>query len=134
MSQWMKDVDLFDKELLLIPIHLETHWCLATVDFKLKQFRYYDSLKGINHMCLQLLREYIEHKAFDLKSSVCNFSEWTNVFHNDLPQQSNNSDCGIFLCMYARCLSERSPFSFAQSDIPFVRKHVTLELLCKKLF
>ena len=96
MSQWMKDVDLFNKELLLIPIHLETHWCLATVDFKLQQFGYYDSMKGINHMCLQLLREYIEHKAFDLKSSVCNFSGWTNVFHDDLPQQFNNSDCGVF--------------------------------------
>ena len=34
VSNWMKDVDIFSKQLLLIPIHHQTHWCLATVDFK----------------------------------------------------------------------------------------------------
>ena len=33
MRHWTKDVvsDLFNKRLLLIPIHLGTHWCLAAI-------------------------------------------------------------------------------------------------------
>ena len=45
VSHWMKEIDLFCKELLLIPIHLGTHWCLATVDFRLKQFGFYERHK-----------------------------------------------------------------------------------------
>lgn len=47
---------MFSKDLLLLPIHLGMHWCLAVVDFSQHQFRYYDSLKGRNLSCLRRLR------------------------------------------------------------------------------
>ena len=47
VSKWMKQVDIFDKELLLILIHLGTHWCLPIVDFSLEEFCYYDSMKAV---------------------------------------------------------------------------------------
>ena len=131
----MKEIDLFCKELLLIPIHLGTHWCLATVDFRLKQFGFYDSMKGTNSTCLQQLRDFIKRKGSD-KCSSYRFSEWPLVFHSDLrqqyntlPQQYNTSDCGVFVCMYARCLSERSPFNFSQADIPFYKKTCNLRII-----
>ena len=118
VSHWMKEIDLFCKELLLIPIHLGTHWCLATIDFKLQQFGFYDSMKGTNSTCLHQLKDYIERKACSCdKDGIYCFSKWPHVFHSDLPQQYNTSDCGVFLCMYARCLSERSLFSFSQADV-----------------
>ena len=36
-------VDLFSKRLLLIPIHLEIHWSLITVDMTNQHINYYDS-------------------------------------------------------------------------------------------
>lgn len=36
-------VDLFSKSLLLVPIHLEVHWCLVTADFVKKRICLYDS-------------------------------------------------------------------------------------------
>lgn len=36
-------VDLFSKSLLLVPIHLEVHWCLVTADFIRKRICLYDS-------------------------------------------------------------------------------------------
>lgn len=133
VSNCMKDTDILSKQLLLIPIHLGTHWCLATVDFSVQQFCYYDSLKGTNNTCSQLLRDYIQQKA-----SICNsvdhtFSEWPNVTHENVPQQLSNCDCGVFMCMYARQLSERVPLCFSQADIPVIRKHMVIELLLKKL-
>ena len=40
-------------ELLLIPLHLQTHWCLATIDFTLQRFCYYDSLQAMNSTSLE---------------------------------------------------------------------------------
>lgn len=36
-------VDLFSKSLLLVPIHLEVHWCLVTADVAKKKICLYDS-------------------------------------------------------------------------------------------
>lgn len=36
-------VDLFSKRLLLVPIHLEVHWCLVTADIVQKKICLYDS-------------------------------------------------------------------------------------------
>ena len=130
VHRWVNEVDLFDKELLLMPIHLGTHWCLATVDFQLQKFCYYDSTLGDNRKCLQLLKNYMGH-MYRAKSTT--FSEWPCVFCKDIPRQLNGSDCGVFVCMYARQLSERAPLSFSQSDISMIRKLIVIEILNKKL-
>ncbi len=41
-------VNLFEQELVLLPIHLRMHWCLAVIDFSQKKLAYYDSLLGSN--------------------------------------------------------------------------------------
>ena len=42
--------------MVLIPVHMGMHWCLAAVDFDTKCVSYYDSLHGNNTACLQRLR------------------------------------------------------------------------------
>ena len=39
-----------------------------------------------------------------------------------------------FVCLYARCLAQRSAFSFNQQDILAFRKQMVAEILSKKLF
>ena len=31
--------------------------------------------------------------------------------------QLNSDDCGVFVCLYSRCLAERSAFNFTQTDV-----------------
>lgn len=38
VQSWTKNVDIFSKDLLLIPIHLGLHWCIAIIDFRKKKF------------------------------------------------------------------------------------------------
>lgn len=52
----LAQVDIFAHDLILLPIHLGTHWCCATINFGKKQFQYYDSLRGSNAQCLSALR------------------------------------------------------------------------------
>ena len=43
MKRWTRKVDIFSFDLILVPVHLGMHWCLATIDLKRKAVFYYDS-------------------------------------------------------------------------------------------
>lgn len=49
-------VDIFEYDMVLVPVHMGMHWCLAAVDFGSKCVSYYDSLHGNNNACLRRLR------------------------------------------------------------------------------
>jgi hypothetical protein len=36
IQRWNRDVDIFAFDLVLVPIHLQEHWCLAIIDFRAK--------------------------------------------------------------------------------------------------
>lgn len=133
VRRWTKKVDIFSKRLLLIPVHLGMHWCLAAVDFSNKQISYYDSFKGHNPECLQALKQYLVQEAADKKQMVYDMSGWHCITHKNIPAQQNGSDCGVFMCMYARHLARSKPFSFSQDDMPIIREHMVLEMLEQKL-
>ena len=48
VKRWTKKVDLFSYSLVLVPVHLGMHWCLATIDMDSKSIVYYDSMGGNN--------------------------------------------------------------------------------------
>jgi Ulp1 family protease len=49
VKRWTKKVDIFAKDLLLIPINQSYHWTLGAIDLKKKQVSIYDSLNGKHH-------------------------------------------------------------------------------------
>ena len=130
VSHWMKDttVNLLNKRLLLVPVHQGTHWCLATVNLEHHEICYYDSMKGTNGTCLKLLKEYMMSLSY-LQTN----NRWSVVFPQNIPHQTNHSDCGVFVCMYARQLAYSRPFNFSLEDITKIRRHMIIELLFKKL-
>ena len=127
VQQWTHGEDIFSKRLLLFPIHLNIHWCLAVVDLAEHSISYYDSLKKANPVCLKTIHNYL------MQHSSNRLVNWKLVHYSDIPEQLNSSDCGVFVCMYARYLSYASPFSFSQMEMSSIRRHVALELFLKKL-
>ncbi|KAM3866025.1 sentrin-specific protease 5-like [Diretmus argenteus] len=104
VKRWTKQVDLFSKSLLLVPIHLEVHWCLVTADIVKKRICLYDSQ---GNMLQKVARR--------------------------IPQQTNENDCGVFVLEYCRCLALAKPLHFSQNDIPEIRKRIYKELCDCKL-
>ena len=51
VRRWTKKVDLFSYSLVLVPVHLGMHWCLAAVDMDAKSITYFDSMGGNNKVC-----------------------------------------------------------------------------------
>ena len=131
VQRWTRGTNVLHNRLLLFPIHLGMHWCLASVIPAKQQISYYDSLQGCNTACMRNLQRYIEQISLGTQYSDC---KWNCSTCKDTPEQLNSSDCGVFVCALARCLAANQPFSFVQNDIPNIRKQIVLELLSAKLY
>ena len=47
----------------------------------------------------------------------------------EVPQQENTCDCGVFTCAFAFCLTHNLPIqTFQQKDMVFFRKHIILSV------
>ncbi|XP_027041472.1 sentrin-specific protease 1-like [Pocillopora damicornis] len=133
LKRWTKKVDIFAMDVVLVPIHLGMHWCLAVIDFNRKCISYYDSLKGSNPQCLSALSDYLKNESLDKKKVPFDSTGWRTVSPKDIPEQLNGCDCGVFACKYAEYLSRRAPFDFDQRHMPYFRRRMVYEILTKKL-
>ncbi|XP_032887947.1 sentrin-specific protease 5 [Amblyraja radiata] len=131
VKRWTKKVDLFSKALLLIPIHLEIHWSLLTVDLPNRKIWLYDS-QGIHfNSCVQNILKYLKTEAGE-RNCPTFLEGWKAFATMCIPQQKNDSDCGVFVLQYCKCLALGRPFQFSQKDMPEVRKLIYRELCeCK---
>jgi Ulp1 family protease len=102
--------NIFKHDYILIPICYSDHWSLVNIHIKQKKVRFYDSCTSLesNDKRKILIKEFvtsiIDHDARKTDCST-NLSEW--VFRNEskLPQQNNNFDYGVFICLFAKIIS-----------------------------
>lgn len=68
VRRWTKKVDIFDKELLLIPINYSYHWTLGVIDMTKKTVAVYDSLNGNHDSTIQvlLLHRYVIYNFINM--------------------------------------------------------------------
>lgn len=57
LRRWTKRVDIFQKDMVLIPVNSSLHWTLAVFDFRKKQIAMYDSLGGNNMRLVKVQME-----------------------------------------------------------------------------
>nr|XP_023996679.1 sentrin-specific protease 5-like isoform X2 [Salvelinus alpinus] len=132
VKRWTKKVDLFSKRLLLIPIHLEIHWSLITVDIANHHIHYYDSQGIVFKYTMENILSYILAEAEEKKQTGYQ-KGWKTTINKGIPQQKNDSDCGVFILEYCKCLALKEPLQFTQDDMPKVRKRIYKELCDCKL-
>lgn len=133
LKRWTRRVDLFGHDFIMIPVHLGLHWCVSVVSIKEKAIRYYDSMGGQNRQCLAALRRYLEEESMDKRKTPIDTSDWNLECVEDIPQQMNGSDCGMFACKYADYISRRSKITFTQKDMPYFRRRMVYEIVTKQL-
>ena len=132
VSDWRISEDIFDHDILLIPIHTPTgvgHWSMVAVYVRKKQLKYYDSLSSGAESCLQILMEYLKLEHQMKKNSPLDATNWSQVIERALPRQLNSYDCGVFCCKYGDFIATKSPLHFQQSDIPYFRKLMIYEVV-----
>uniref|UniRef100_A0A3Q2PB83 SUMO specific peptidase 5 n=1 Tax=Fundulus heteroclitus TaxID=8078 RepID=A0A3Q2PB83_FUNHE len=127
VKRWTKKVDLFSKWLLLIPIHLEIHWSLIAVTMATKTISYYDSQGIVFRHTTNNIMKYLQAEAREKKQAAFQ-KGWKIAIIKGIPQQKNDSDCGVFVLEYCRRLSVKQPLLFSQNDMPQIRKRIYKEL------
>ncbi|KAF1390483.1 hypothetical protein PFLUV_G00058540 [Perca fluviatilis] len=135
VRRWTKKMDIFSKDILLVPVHLGVHWCLSVVDFRKKAIMYFDSMGGNNDEACTILFDYLQQESKDKKGKELDTSGWTlhSKKRNEIPQQMNGSDCGMFTCKYADYITKDKPITFTQKHMPYFRKRMVWEILNHKL-
>ncbi|KAL5105763.1 Sentrin-specific protease 1 [Taenia crassiceps] len=136
VRRWTRSINLFEHDLILVPIHDRTiHWCLVAIDLRKETLSYYDSMGGANDRCLDALLNYLDSESQDkLQKPLESISTWQKINTGaSVPQQRNGSDCGVFLCTYAEFLSRDAEFTFSQEDMPNIRKRMMYEILTRQL-
>ncbi|XP_068443385.1 sentrin-specific protease 3b [Clinocottus analis] len=132
VKRWTKNVDIFQKDLLLIPIHLEVHWSLVSVDIPRRAITYFDSQRTLNRRCPKHIFKYLQAEA--IKKDQQDFlTGWKGFFKMNVGRQNNDSDCGAFVLQYCKCLALGQPFIFGQQDMPRLRRQMYKELCHCKL-
>ncbi|KJP88727.1 hypothetical protein AK88_01608 [Plasmodium fragile] len=128
VSRWTKrkKVDIFAFDLILIPLHVGgNHWTLGSINMKEKKIKLYDSLNMTNTKFFEYMRRYIVDEMRDKKQMELDVSEWEYSLDGrsevGIPCQENGYDCGVFTCMFAKCLSFNRRFDFSQRDIKEIR-------------
>ncbi|KAM6989945.1 uncharacterized protein LKV04_009518 isoform 2-T2 [Tautogolabrus adspersus] len=125
VKRWTK------QSLLLVPIHLEVHWCLVTADLVKKKICLYDSQGNVLQKIGRNILKYLMTEAKE-KNQTHFENGWAISFDEIVPQQTNENDCGVFVLEYSRCLALAKPLQFSQKDIPKIRKRIYKELCeCK---
>ncbi|CAD6218296.1 GSCOCG00011429001-RA-CDS, partial [Cotesia congregata] len=127
-----KNVDIFTKTFLFIPIHLGNHWCLCAVNIPNVSITYYDSLKGTNDKCLQKIEGYLLQEFKMVRPTSDGPKRWKKIHAKDIALQNNAYDCGVFICYYASQLSKGEPLNLINgcNMSPF-RAEILYDILSK---
>ncbi|KAG7466971.1 hypothetical protein MATL_G00148160 [Megalops atlanticus] len=135
VRRWTKAVDLFAYDIILVPLHLGVHWSLAVIDLKAKSVKCYDSMGQRHDEICRLLLLYLKDEYKTKKNKDLEVSKWevTSLRSNEIPQQNNGSDCGVFACKYADYIARGWPLTFTQSHMPYFRKRMIWEILNRQL-
>ena len=134
-----KQIDLFaDTDLILIPVHVVDHWALGVVDLKNKTTQYLDSL-GASPESLDFHSVILEYLRCEFGAKRPGSELDTKAFKRlapptDLPLQSNGSDCGVFICMYALVIAAGLPVtSLGSPDVDAMRRRMAVDIVRGKI-
>ncbi|XP_078606565.1 uncharacterized protein LOC144879198 [Branchiostoma floridae x Branchiostoma japonicum] len=128
-KSWKTPKDVAQSDLVLLPVYQGSHWALLAYFIKRKAVILLDSLVAcglINRKTAMVRAKSFLTFFFDAKD--LNWDEWSFSMPNDIPQQDNSDDCGVYACQFAHLLANRLPLHLPQACIPRLRQWMVLEL------
>ncbi|XP_010548957.1 PREDICTED: ubiquitin-like-specific protease ESD4 [Tarenaya hassleriana] len=120
---------LLDCDKIFVPIHRGVHWTLAVINNRDRKFQYLDSLNGSDPIILNGLAKYLVDEGKDKSGKEIDISSWETEFVEDLPQQHNGYDCGMFMLKYIDFYSRGLGLHFRQEHMPYFRMRTAKEIL-----
>lgn len=94
-----KENEIFEKDMILIPIHLRNHWIMIKIDNNERKIEVFDSMMGYHKHVANTIKDWIE--TLYLEKLDIEISYGINQRY-EIPQQRNGNDCGVFVLFYLR--------------------------------
>ena len=122
--------DLMAYNKLVMPVNSKSHWLLIVIDLDNGTIAAIDSKHnhGIEHVAImtevsEMLRDYASGR---LESSALESFELSVP---EVPQQTNNYDCGVFACVAANCVASNTPFCYSPRQMRKYRRLICAQIL-----
>ena len=130
--------DLFNQDRIIIPCHVNgNHWTCAVISITKKKIYYLDPLIVASRSNIPgILVQYLEDEWNEFgRRTGFNRLEWNVVKpgKGKIPRQTNNYDCGVYVCMYAYYASKNKRINFLSSDINIIRQRMIYSIMRQKL-
>ncbi|KAK2198047.1 bifunctional Ulp1 protease family [Babesia duncani] len=143
VARWTlrKNVNVFEKDILLIPVHLnKAHWALGVVEMRPRWRRIllFDSLGGKCVTWFANIKKWLHDEHMDKLKKPIDVDEW--ICNDDseackfAPLQHNGHDCGVFLCQYAECIAAGREFDFTQREISKIRIKMAQQIISGTIY
>ena len=118
-------------EMFFIPMHIiDDHWVLIVLRIPEKKIVYYDSLAFDGTQYLQRVKEWLGECAMALNVPDFSIDDWASEdLRATVPQQPNNTDCGVYTLMFADYLSDKLDLTFSQDAINFFRIKIAADII-----
>ncbi len=99
-------IDISKLEQIFIPVNIDNaHWVLVVVNIKTHGIHLYDSLyksSKSHEVVFDNVERYLNN---NLKTNSLATVTWTRDTVQDIVRQKNQNDCGIFILLFAKCIS-----------------------------
>jgi len=142
LSRWTRESkigrNIFKCKTILIPVHVATsHWVLMVLSFTEKKITFIDS-SGFNIGLVEFnMKKWLCHEYKHNKSKHDEFIEadWTFVHAENVPKQTDNHNCGPFVCMAGAFFVAGYPYNketFTQTgnnDMKEYRKRILFDCM-----
>ncbi|KAG8309024.1 SUMO1 sentrin specific peptidase 1 [Homalodisca vitripennis] len=116
VKRWTKGINILQRDIVFFPVHIpeEQHWVLVVARPKLNVIQVFDSLNKPRPKLVEVVFSYIKEFAKNMNFPI---EEDIWLFQNNAPcaQQNNNTDCGVYVCMFADQISQNQ----AVLGVPF---------------
>ena len=144
----LPQINIFDRDFVFVPVHRpggSGHWALIVVNVSNQSLTHYDPLHvyvnasgdAERDAVLNYLRsEYAAHHSGLPLPAIWTLHNRTQpgvssdvqLIAGKIPIQSNDYDCGVFVCTYIEHISRRSQLTFDQTSMPAIRAGMLADL------
>lgn len=144
LDRRFRNINLFEYSLWLVPVNCRnSHWFLLAIDANAIdeskiEMKIYDSIGELETWKKVLeeekLRDFVQEKyqqTFQLRECPLEIS--IHDMSQQIPQQENGIDCGVFTIMYAKYLAACQALTFKQDAMDKFRKKIYDEIKANKL-
>ena len=108
---------------IFIPINPNgDHWSLMIIDIDKHQFEHYCSIRTKLYDYRRTKRMItLMGKVLNDLLPIHKRGVWQSINHQDIPLQRDSFSCGIFLCIFAKCLYFEEPIKMSNQMLTDVR-------------